>query len=262
MQTDDRTTGYESRDSMKVEFNGVCDKGLKRQINQDRLYMKAKENTVLFAIADGMGGHSHGEKASGQIISELRKWYEAFEEKSFSGLFNSMVFSLRCVLEQVNKDIYNMYGGKTVCGSTVVVMFVYCEQYVILWSGDSRAYMQRGWKYKMLTVDDVWENQIEIRKVLTKKQIKDNINYGKLINAIGTSENARINIKTDILKKGSHFLLCSDGLHKMCSEKEIRKMMEGYQGNRMGDRQMQEYLKCVYAQGAKDNVSFILSTFN
>lgn len=113
----------------------------------------------------------------------------------------------------------------------------------------------------MLTMDEVWENQIEIKKALTLKQIKDNINTGKLINAIGISENARINIKTDILKKGSHFLLCSDGMHKMCSEKEIKKMMEGYQGSRMGDRQMQEYLKCVYAHGAIDNVSFIFSSF-
>lgn len=246
---------------MRVEFNGVCDKGLNRQVNQDRLYMKAKENTALFAIADGMGGHSHGEKASAQIVAGLKQWYEAFDERRYARDFSSMIGSIRCVLEQVNKEIYDACGGTTVCGSTVVVLFVYDRQYAVLWAGDSRAYLLHGWRYRMLTVDDVWENQPGIQKKLSRAQIQDNINYGKLVNAIGISGNISIHMKTDKIRKETRFLLCSDGLYKTCSEKEVRKMLEGYQGNRNGDIQMQEYLKHIYENGAKDNVSFIVSTF-
>ena len=261
MYINNRKVGDEGRNSMKVEFNGVCDKGLHRQTNQDKLYMKSKGRTALFAIADGMGGHMHGEYASEHIITELRKWYELFDENCYNGKFDNMVFSIRCVLEQVNGKVFDSYGKDVMCGSTVVVLFSCDNQYAVLWAGDSRAYLLNGWKTKLLTVDDVWENQLEIKRNFTMKQMKDCIHYGKLVNAIGIGVNAKINIKTDLIKKGACFLLCSDGLYKMCSEKEIRKMVDGYKGTDTGDILMLSYLNRVYDKGAKDNVSFIIVVY-
>lgn len=246
---------------MKVAYNGVCDIGLGRQINQDRLYMMAKADTALFAIADGMGGHMHGEKASSYIINKVRNWYGEYDTNNVMMDFNSLVHSLQSMLEQTNREIWEFYKGNAVCGSTVVLFFAFQSQYALLWAGDSRAYVSCRRRFRQLTVDDVWENQTVIRKHLTARQIRDNVNCGKLINAIGVSQDVQIHIKTDELRENMRFLLCSDGLYKYCHEKEIRKMLNEYGGTKAGDMQMQSYLNDVYAGGAKDNVSFILISF-
>jgi protein phosphatase len=246
---------------MKIKYNGICDKGLKRESNQDRIYMKSNIETGLFVVADGMGGHLHGERASEHIVSEFGKWYESFDCTKYEDNFNQIIREIQRVLEQMNKTIYSFYGDREICGSTVVVLFIYKDIYAIFWVGDSRAYILNYWKCRLLTVDDVWENQTNIKASLNEKNIRENSNYGKLVNAIGVSQNARINIITDKINKRARFLLCSDGLYKMCSENEINKMIKRYNGFK-GDIQMKQYLDAVYKHGAEDNVSYILVDYN
>jgi protein phosphatase len=224
--------------------------------------MNAKGETVLFVIADGMGGHEYGEKASEFITMKLREWYEVFDEGSYLGDFSKMVLDINYVLQQANESIYNMYDKNTVCGSTVVAFFLYKDRYAVIWAGDSRAYMLKYWQFKQLTVDDVWENQTQIKTNLTKKMIRESVNQGKLVNSIGVYEKANINVRTDTIKSGTKILLCSDGLYKMCPDKEIKKMMEQYNGSVNGNSLMKEYLKNVYGHGALDNVSFIVAVCN
>jgi protein phosphatase len=112
-----------------------------------------------------------------------------------------------------------------------------------------------------MTIDDVWENQINIKASLNEENIKTHSNYGKLVNAMGIHPNAQIRILTDNINKRTRFLLCSDGLYKMCSENEINKMLKGYRGFK-GDKQIKQYLDVVYNHGAGDNVSCIIVECN
>ena len=82
-------------------------------------------------------------------------------------------------------------------------------------------------------------------------------NYGKLLQAVGISETISIASKTDLLKKGDSFLLCSDGLYKFCPEKDMRKIVHGMNENNMEESLKKMVAKC-YEAGAKDNISVIL----
>jgi protein phosphatase len=247
---------------IRLEYNGICDKGLKRKINQDRIFMDAKDETALFVVADGMGGHQHGERASEHIVSELGKWYESFNANDFEGDFNKIIWDINRMLELMNKTIYEFYDSDVVCGSTVVVLFFYRDMYAVFWVGDSRLYVLKGWTCRAITIDDVWENQTEVRLKYSEQMMKANVNYGRLVNSMGVAQDARINVRTDTIKKGTKFMLCSDGLYKMCSKKEIYKMMRGYKGSNEGAALMSEYLSMVYKHGAVDNVSFIIVQCN
>jgi protein phosphatase len=247
---------------MRVEFDGICDKGLEREINQDSIYMKSKGETTLLVVADGMGGHVKGERASQEITDGFAKWYEAFDESTYEGDFNQMVDDINSLLNDINSTVYAFYDKYTICGSTVVALFIYQNQYAVLWAGDSRAYMKKGWCFKQLTTDDVWENQPEIKKNLPKKLIKDSVNLGKLVNSIGIYDKSNINVKTGTIKSGTRFLICSDGLYKMCSDPEIKEMMKSYIGNDTGKEQIKKYLDTVYKYGAGDNVSYIVAICN
>ncbi len=239
-----------------MEYAGISEKGLVREINQDAVLMRADASAGLFAVADGMGGHSHGERASQLIIKELSMWWENFQPSSYDGDFMRMTASIRQAVEYANREIYINYNKKVICGSTIVLLFIFKNQYCILYAGDSRVYQYRGSLWKLLTIDETWENQSD----LSERQRKDfkNPNYGKLVNAIGVRGSMQCRILTGQLKRKDTFLLCTDGLYKFCPDKYLKFYIK--KSRRMGNLEdiCQRMRDMVYDNGAGDNISFIV----
>ena len=105
--------------------------------------------------------------------------------------------------------------------------------------------------------DDVWENQLDVKEKYTKKEIMNHKNYGKLLQAVGIREAFSMTSKTDMLKKGDLFLLCSDGLYKVCKEKDIRRILKNISEDNILDSVKSLITKC-YLEGARDNISIII----
>jgi len=248
---------------MRIEYCGVCDKGAVRELNQDAIFMDVRGDMALFAVADGMGGHMYGEAASGIIVAELRQWWErglAVPPKAGNPEdFDRIVCSLREQITHANRVIYEQYNrGTDICGSTLVVLLIRGSNYCILSCGDSRVYSLKGRHWGQMTVDDVWQNQPDIMASYEPWQLRGHAYYGKLVRAVGVSENAKLREQINGLEGGGRFLLCSDGLYKMCREKEIKRILRRYKGNRNGDKLLKQMMRRVYADGAKDNISVIL----
>ena len=91
---------------MQMDYFGICDKGLKRQINQDSLLMAARreQGMYLFAVADGMGGHADGELASRALTEGLKAWADGFRPELFGGNFRNMTVSLQNRIEEINRN--------------------------------------------------------------------------------------------------------------------------------------------------------------
>lgn len=238
-----------------MEYWGVSDIGLRRSVNQDAVFMAIDGDVGLFCVADGMGGHSHGERASREIVSALELWWKSFQESAYGGEFFRMMRSLSQALEQANRSIYDSVEKGHICGSTVVCLFLYRESYGILYAGDSRIYLSEKRKIKQLTVDETWENQAGLN--LRKRAIKQSPNYGKLVNAVGIAENVKISGRTDQAEQGMLFLLCSDGLYKMCPERAIIAAMKRCRKETL-HTVVDRMIKRAYQGGARDNVSVIL----
>ena len=236
-------------------YSGLCDKGAVREVNQDSILMRSNGNIGLFAVADGMGGHSRGEFASQTIVENLDLWWSTFSEDSFSKNLGIMTTSLHQIIKKANLDIQKNIAPGEVCGSTVVVLFVYYDSYCLLTAGDSRMYSLEKRKIKQMTVDETWENQPD--NMLSDSAKKKHPNYGKLINAIGISENLHISSKSDLLSKGYLFAICSDGIYKYGDEKFFKKSLK--KASSVGIRTtISDIAKNVFERGAKDNMSLIL----
>lgn len=243
---------------MRIEYSSISDKGLYREGNQDAVFAKKNGAMAILAVADGMGGHSHGEKASEIIVSELASCWEALCEHS-DCQFGKLVDEIVLYLEHANQLIYEGFNQESICGATIVLLFICGNSYCTISSGDSRIYTRKGFQLRQITKDDVWENQPDVIHNYKKEEIMNHSSRGKLISAVGIKPSISLNIRTDTWSGRRRFLLCSDGLYKMCTERQMKNMLSIYNGDKNGNEVLQKALKLVYKNGARDNVSLILA---
>lgn len=242
---------------MKIEFCGLLDKGCKRTQNQDRILMRSSQDMGLFMVADGMGGHSQGEKASSMLAQYLDMTWNEIQEQKEKIDFQQLILMLQKSLQNANEQIYSQYNSDSICGSTVTALFLYQNKYCMFHCGDSRLYCMKRFRLEQLSMDDVWENQSDVVQKLSSKQIKTNFNKGKLVRAVGTSNNLEVTVETNKLTGNECFLLCSDGLYKMIDKRLMQKAIRRYKKGQDGKEVLKKLLQSVYKEGAEDNISVI-----
>ncbi len=241
---------------MNLASFGKTDIGKAREINQDSFGIFKKDNAQLFVLADGMGGYTNGEKASQTVVSEMSKWWGSFSPDMYDCEFEKMLSAIEQVISCANRIIFEQYNKDEVCGTTVVVLFIFGERYSILYAGDSRCYMASGWKFSCLTIDEVWENQAHLS--VSERKMKNHPNRGKLVNAVGTRESMQCRVLTGVVTNGAVFLLCSDGLYKYCSDSYIKSCMRRCRDKSAIEPQVNNLIGRVYKNGAADNVTIVI----
>lgn len=239
-----------------MKYVALSEKGKVRKINQDSIFAASGKNVGLFIVADGMGGHSQGEKASQLIVRRMSEWWETFQKEKNNSSFMQIMNSLKKTAKEVNEEIYQVYNKEDICGSTMVLLFICKNAYGIISAGDSRIYLYHRWKFRQMTIDEVWENQ----PALTPLERKNNWDrcHGRLYNAVGIRKEMQFHIVTDQWKTGMIFLICSDGLYKYCQEKFLIKCMRKARVNWNLQISVDALLSKVYEQDAEDNISLIL----
>lgn len=241
---------------MRLEFAGTSDTGRKRKINQDAYCMYRDGDSGLFAVADGMGGYTDGEKASQTVIAKLADWWNSFSPALFGYEFRKMLRSLEQSIEIANRDIYRMWNKQSICGTTITALFIYRDLYGVVYAGDSRCYLSRGWKWKQITIDEVWENQSSITD--SERRQKEHPNRGKLVNAVGIREDVRCRTVMDSILPDTIFLLCSDGLYKYCKDSFIKCCVRRCKNLQALERSADRLVGKVYQNGAGDNISVVI----
>lgn len=228
-----------------------------RNVNQDAIYASVKGDRGIFVVADGMGGHFGGEVASGAIVNGIRNWWDSNE---FIGAAPESVAEQCCtLLLNINKEVFSYYSGRgQVGGSTVAVLILWKDRYIVLSAGDSRIYRVWEKKLEQLTTDDVWENLPEVKYEMDSEKIAQDERFGRLTQALGSEERLRINRGSGMLSDREVFLLCSDGVYKSCSHRALENIMCGGQGFRTAKRQKEMVRRCAWKNGVDDNYSAVI----
>lgn len=243
---------------MKLLFYGFTEKGKVRENNQDAILCRSDENSGLFVVADGMGGHHYGDKASYTIIKYLDLWWNNREDSLSEKDFLQQLKELEECIKKANLTIYHQYNNNSICGSTIVLLFIVGDQFAICNCGDSRIYYRNGLRFTQLTVDDTWENQPHISQHFSIKEIKKSHHLGKLIRCVGVGTNVQLTIETGILKNRDCFLLCSDGVYNMCRTSNLKNVMKSYTEGKTKEEIAQYLKRTIFKNGAKDNFSVII----
>ncbi|MBP3201844.1 MAG: serine/threonine-protein phosphatase [Lachnospiraceae bacterium] len=244
---------------MDIKWVSFTDTGLQRKVNEDSIYSFKKDNCAVFIVADGMGGYENGKNASDTIVRYVAKYIELdmdkiiAAKKQFDKVYDQNTFfeDIKNVLLSANKEIFENYTAKGhSSGSTLIMLAIYQNVYNIFWAGDSHIYQVIDDDLVALIVDDVWENNKDAIKDLTKEQIVNDKNYGRLTNAFGTIENVNIHMMNGFIKSGMKLLLCSDGVYKYCDKKVLRELII----NKRKNEDIEDKDKTVSANSKNDEL--------
>ncbi len=223
----------------------LSETGLKRTVNQDSILSLYSQEAGLFIIADGMGGHFRGELASELVVSKYTDWWKTIEQCICGMEVSEIVAELENLLKEVHDEIRALYCKHGAQGGTTLCLLLICKNYYVIMNvGDSRVYLCKTWKFRQMTVDDVWKE-------------KDR-HYGKLTQAVGMRNEIQPHIYTGKLDHADSFLLCSDGIYKYCDEKKLVWDIKQICGEKRMEKTVERIKKRVYQKGAKDNLSLIL----
>lgn len=230
-----------------------------RDINQDAIYVSAQKNRGIFVVADGMGGHAGGEIASGAIVNGIKNWWDSSHFTDAKIGIDSVTEQCNSLLINVNAEVFSYFAERRqIGGSTVAVLIIWDDRYMILSAGDSRIYRVIEKNLEQLTTDDVWENLPDVKYKMSNERVVCDLRFGKLTEALGSAERLKISKECGMLSETEVFLLCSDGVYKYCAHEELEKIMCRGKVFKSADRMKEMIRKCVLKNGVDDNYSAII----
>lgn len=231
----------------------ISDTGMVRSNNED--YHRYDRDKRIILVADGMGGHAHGEIASRVAVESA--WHYLLRNESLSedeslepdqAITECIAFANQKVLNQqrIKPSYYDM-------GTTLVVAWQQGQTLYFGWVGDSRLYLLRGNdSFERLTVDHT------VYQERRDKGEDPNIDMtGHIITRmIGSMYNAVPGLGAVEVTRGDLLLACTDGITDMVPDAGICECLQDHR-DRLFDAPM-ALRNRAYEKGARDNLTAVV----
>ncbi|MBC7462725.1 MAG: serine/threonine-protein phosphatase [Actinobacteria bacterium] len=234
--------------------------GLVRSGNEDSGLI----DSHLIAVADGMGGHAGGEVASAIAVKTLAPLaaisrQHNIDADSIEDLLLNSLYDIDDEIKKVARANIELTG----MGTTLTTLMLYSDgenkkeqKVALLHVGDSRCYRLRGSSLQQLSHDHTVLQELLDQGTISAEEAQDHPQSSFLTQAI-VGDGTLTPVLTVIdVKPKDRFLICSDGLSGVLSEKEIK------QGMKISDPQdaLTYLIDKTYSLGAPDNVTVILAS--
>ncbi len=224
---------------MRTKGWAVTDVGRKREHNEDSFL--CSDELRIYAVADGMGGHLGGERASHMAVEILeremnRSLYaglvQAIRDRTAgdtaphpaaAALKEATVLAAKAIYQEAHADAQHAGMGTTLTG-----MLFHDQHLTVCHVGDSRAYLYRDGRARQLTEDHSWIQE-QIRAGLLSP---DDALVSRFRNIITRSVGFEPSVEPDVLtvpvEAGDCYVLCSDGLSNFVSTEEIGRVLTAH----------------------------------
>jgi protein phosphatase len=192
-----------------------------RKVNQDRMGYCFTRDALLLVLADGMGGHQHGEIAATIAMQTLSMMFQ-MQARPY---IKKPERFLEEAMQQAQRDILAYTARHQLPESprtTVVACLVQHNSAVWAHCGDSRLYWVRGNRVLAQTRDHSHLEYLIAKGLASPAERATHPDRNKLYNCIGAATAPRIELSRQAsLEAGDILLLCSDGLWAMVPDAEI-----------------------------------------
>ena len=215
--------------TLRIEVAGETNVGMKRNHNEDNFSII--EESGLYVVADGMGGHASGEVASQMAVDSLRDFFlstssdpertwpykmdrgKGYEENR---LITGIKLANLRIFETAQRD-----AKQRGMGTTLVALFAVEEGVYVAHVGDSRIYRVRAGKIVQLTEDHSLLNDYIKMKRLTAEEIANFPHKNVIVRALGMKDTVKVDTRFEKPMEDDIYLLCSDGLSGPVTDEQI-----------------------------------------
>jgi protein phosphatase len=227
----------------------------KRVHNEDNYLLSDKsEFPMLFAVADGMGGHAAGAVASKLLVEQLAMFDEMVEPDRELEL-------LRHAIESANLGIYRAAEKDRALsgmGTTLVAALILGHEYIAANVGDSRMYQYHDKKLDTVTTDHSLVEQLVLAGAITKDEARVHPQRNIITRAMGVSPKVDVDLFERVWNPGDILVICSDGLH---GSVEGEDMLTVLSSNRSLESMCDLLIQLALDNGGTDNITVILVRF-
>ena len=203
-------------------FYGKSTKSYLKELNQDCLLVNnivsnnspikgsSKNENILFAIADGVGGSKYGEIASNYILQELAK--------------NRNLLNHQLIINTIKNTHYYLIKNYSYNAQTVLsIVWIEKEKFTIYHIGDTRVYLITERNLIQLTNDHTYVQELVdkgiISNIMKSRHPKKNI----IPQSLGGNGELKIDIYNGLIEPGNKLLLTTDGIHDYVDDENIYK---------------------------------------
>lgn len=211
----------------------------------------------LFVVADGMGGHAHGQEASRMAVQSISDVVapallrNADDDETFADLLKDGAHRANLAIYRRNREQEHMMGttltSALVVGTTAYVVNV----------GDSRTYLYRPNKgLTKITRDHSRVAQLVEDGLITPEEIYTHPKRNQIYRCLGNKASLELDAFVVPLQVGDILLLCSDGLWEMVRDPDIARIMSSSAPHASQISSM--LIQSALTRGGVDNVSVVV----
>jgi PPM family protein phosphatase len=236
-----------------IECSGLSEIGPVREDNQDSIHLPdgshPPELGLLYAVADGMGGYTHGAVASALAIQKLA-------ESLYRGNGRPNPKSLRRGVESANISIYKAAErlGAGRMGTTLTAAYIFDDALHLLHVGDSRAYLIRDQQATCLTADHTTVGDLVRTRLIPADKVRTHSQRSILTKSVGIGLFVEPDISRHKLQEKDYLILCSDGIWSAIQDEEFAQSVIESKGV---EQVSQNLLNLAMDRRTDDNASVV-----
>lgn len=198
----------------------VSEAGHRRRRNEDAALAIEFPGGGLYAVADGLGGHRRGDRASSLALGLLER---AFLERSNRGpLHQRLLRACATAHGAVQREGERLPEGMA---TTLVALAIEGDLAVVAHAGDSRAYLLRSGVLRLLTHDHSWVAEQVRLGLLSGEEAQRHRERHRVSHVLGLDGELQVELGGLWLRPGDRLLLCSDGVSGELAAPEVQALM-------------------------------------
>jgi PPM family protein phosphatase len=248
---------------LRIEVAGETNVGMKRTHNEDNFSII--EESGLYIVADGMGGHASGEVASKMAVDSMKEFFAAtandpertwpykmdrtkgYEENR---LITGIKLANLRIYESAQRD-----PRQRGMGTTIVSLFAVEDGIYVAHVGDSRVYRIRDGSIEQLTEDHSLLNDYIKMKRLSPEEIANFPHKNVIVRALGMKDTVKVDTRYESPRERDLYLLCSDGLSGPISDDDMLEIVTGTNDLKTAASRL---ISRANENGGPDNITVVL----